>query len=237
MDISNAKVLVTGATSGIGYETAKALAQKGAQVVICGRDESRVQKAADELSVHGFRADVSQEGDVLELMAFAREKMGGMNVLINNAGIGGRFAGLTDLSVSDFQDVWEINVKGLFMAGREAARLFKEQQYGNIINIGSTAAQKGFANGSAYVASKFAVSGLSECWRAELRPFNVRVMQVNPSEVITDFATKSGFEYNDNGNKLKPKEIAHVIVSMLSLDDVGFIPDAAVWATNPWKEA
>lgn len=234
MEIGKAKVLITGANSGIGYAAAKALKEQGAQVVICGRDEDKVKAASESLGVQGFKADVSREKEVIDLMRSAIDHMGGMNVLINNAGVGGKFASLTDLSVEDLQSVWEINVKGLFTAGREAARHFKEQHYGNIINIGSTAALKGFANGSAYVASKFAVSGLTECWRAELRPHNVRVMQVNPSEVITEFATKAGFEYTDNGKKLKPQDIAHVMVSMLSMNDVGFVPDASVWATNPW---
>ena len=123
-----------------------------------------------------------------------------------------------------------------FLAKKKAyaSKHFIEKKYGNIINIGSTAAINGFSNGSAYVASKFAVSGLTQCWRTELRPYNVRVMQINPSEVITDFFEKAGLEHKDVQNKLKPSEIAHLIVSMLSMNDIGFIPDASVWATNPW---
>ncbi len=234
MNLNEAKVIVTGANSGIGYETVRQLKEKGAQVVLASRNKEKVEKAAKELGVIGFTADVSKEADVKALVAFAIKEMGGLNVLVNNAGIGGDFAELTETTVEDFQKVWEVNTKGLFLAGREAAKHFKEQQSGNIINIGSTAALKGFAHGSTYVASKFAVTGLTECWRAELRPFNVRVMQVNPSEVITEFLTKAGMEVNDSEKKLKPKEIAHVIVSMLAMDNVGFIPDASVWATNPW---
>jgi len=235
MDIKEAKVIITGATSGIGYETARVLKQQGAQVVICGRNGAKLEKATKELGVSGIKADVSKEEDVKALFEHAIKDMGTINVLVNNAGIGGKFSDVADMSVDDFQSVWEVNVKGLFMAGREAARHFVEQQYGNIINIGSTAALRGFAKGSAYVASKFAVSGLTECWRAELRPYNVRVMQVNPSEVITDFIKKAGMEAANTENKLKPSEIAHLITSMLSMNDVGFIPDASVWATNPWK--
>lgn len=233
MKIQDVKAIITGATGGIGYATAKLLKDSGAAVVICGRDANKVKRVAEELGVHGVTADVAIEEDITNLFRFAIEKMGGVNVLVNNAGVGG-FSALTETSVADFQALWEVNVKGLFMAGKEAAKHFKQQNYGNIINIGSTAARHGFANGSAYVASKFAVSGLTECWRAELRPNNIRVMQINPSEVITDFITKTGFEIKNEDRKLKPEEIAHVVVSMLSMGDVGFIPEASVWATNPW---
>lgn len=232
MDLSNAKVLITGGTSGIGFETAKMLKSKGAEVVICGRNKAKVDKASKELDVLGFVADVSNENKVKELVSFANEKMNGLNVLINNAGLG-TFSKLVDTSLDDFQKNWEVNTKGLFLTGREAAKHFVDKEYGNIINIGSTAANRGFAQGSAYVASKFAVSGLTDCWRIELRPHNIRVMQINPSEVITNFFDKMGIEQKDNEYKLKPSEIAHVAVSMLAMDDVGFIPSGEVWATNP----
>jgi 3-oxoacyl-[acyl-carrier protein] reductase len=120
------------------------------------------------------------------------------------------------------------------MVGRECAKYFVAQQYGNIINISSTAGRAGFAGGTAYVASKFALAGMTECWRAELRKFNVRVMLLNPSEVQTDFVVNSGREARPfNTTKLQSKEIAHTIAMMLSMDNVGFITEATVWATNP----
>ena len=84
-----------------------------------------------------------------------------------------------------------------------------------------------------YVAGKFALLGLTECWRAELRPHNVRVMQINPSEVATEFAPRAGMATANSERKLRPSVIAHVVRSMLSMNDVGFITDASVWATNP----
>lgn len=232
MDIKNAKVLVTGGSTGIGYETARILKEAGAQVVICGRNETAINNAAKELGVFGFKADVASEDDVNALFAFTIDKLGGLNTLVNNAGIG-YMAPLVETTAEDFTKIWETNVRGAFFAGKAAAKYFISQNTGNIINISSTAGQKGFANGSAYVASKFALSGLTECWRAELRKNNIRVMQVNPSEVITEFGSKLGYEHSNVDHKLKPTEIAHVIVSMLAMNDVGFITDASVWATNP----
>ena len=232
MDLKEAKVLVTGSTSGIGLEIAKQLKSHGARVVIHGRNPDRVSTNSKALNVKGFVADITQEEVVNDLIKFAIEEMNGLNVLINNAGQGS-FSSLIDTSLETFTKNWEVNTKGLFLAGREAARYFIDQKYGNIINIGSTAANRGFANGSAYVASKFAVSGLTECWRTELRPHNIRVMQINPSEVVTPFFEKMGVDRADSPFKLKPSEIAHVVVSMLAMNDVGFIPSSEVWATNP----
>jgi 3-oxoacyl-[acyl-carrier protein] reductase len=122
--------------------------------------------------------------------------------------------------------------------GRECARYFASRASGpggNIVNIGSTAAQRGFAGGSAYCASKFALTALTECWRAELRSSNVRVVQVNPSEVQNDFGVHAGRAARSglNPSKLVSEDIAHVIQSVLALDDRGFVTDATVWATNP----
>ncbi|SFC61775.1 3-oxoacyl-[acyl-carrier protein] reductase [Flexibacter flexilis DSM 6793] len=232
MDLSTAKVIITGASTGIGYETAKLLASKGAKVVICARNKEAIEKAAAEIGALGVQADVSEEADVTRLFEQAFAYLGGLNVVINNAGVG-YMAPLTQTTTEDFTRIWEVNVKGAFLVGRAAARHFTETNTGNIINIASTAGQRGFATGSAYCASKFALSALTECWRAELRKHNVRVMQVNPSEVITEFAPKLGRQPQNVDSKLKASEIAHTIASMLEMNDVGFITDATVWATNP----
>lgn len=232
MDLNTAKIIITGGSTGIGYETARQLIRKGAKVVICSRNKSEIEKAAQEIGAIGLQCDISNEEEVKALFKDANERLGGLNVLINNAGIG-YLAPLTETSEADFTRIWETNVKGAFLAGKEAAKYFIVQNEGNIVNISSTAGQKGFATGTAYCASKFAVSAMTECWRGELRKNNIRVMQVNPSEVVTPFGTKLGYEAQNVDSKLKPSEIAHTIVSMLEMDNVGFITDATVWATNP----
>ncbi len=232
MDLKTAKVIVTGGSSGIGYETAKLLRFHGAEVVICGRTEDTIQQAMKELNVLGIQADVSKEADVQKLFDFALEKLGGLNVLINNAGIG--FMGsLLETSVADFTRIWETNTRSAFLCGQLAAKHFVGQNTGNIINISSMGAVNGFAGGSAYVSSKSAMTGLTMCWRAELRKHNVRVMQINPSEVITPFVEKLGYTSENPEHKLKGVEIAQLICSMLSMNDIGFVPEVNVWATNP----
>lgn len=232
MELNTAKVILTGGTSGIGYETAKLLRSKGAEVVICGRDATTVAQVSKELDVFGIEADVANEADIEDLFKFAFEKMGGLNVLINNAGLG--FMGsLLETSTEDFTRIWEVNTRSAFICGKLAAKHFVEQKTGNIINVASMGAVKGFANGSAYASSKAAMTGLTMCWQAELRKHNVKVTQVNPSEVITPFADKLGYKSSDIENKLKGFEIAEVIVSILGMSNIGFIPEINVWATNP----
>ncbi len=131
-------------------------------------------------------------------------------------------------------NVYSVNVFGAALMTKYAANLFKKQNSGNIINIASTAGTKGFANGTVYSSSKFALRGMTQCWQAELRKYNVRVILVNPSEVLTAFGDDEGKERKEVSNKLRSYEIAHTIVSPLEMDDRGFIPEVTVWATNPF---
>lgn len=232
MDLKTAKVLVTGGSSGIGYATAQMLRDKGAGVAICGRRAEAVETASAELGALGIVADVSIENDVKGLVSRVVSELGGYNVLINNAGFG-HWASLVETAEQEFRRVWETNVLGAMLVARESAKHFVGQNGGNIVNIASTSGQKGSANGTTYVSTKFALSGMTECWRAELRKNNIRVMQVNPSEVQTNFFATAGHPRGNNPTKLKGEEIAHTICSMLSMEDRGFITDATVWATSP----
>jgi 3-oxoacyl-[acyl-carrier protein] reductase len=117
--------------------------------------------------------------------------------------------------------------------GREAARHFVARNGGNIVNIASTASLRGAPKGTAYMTSKFALRGMTECWRAELRPHNVRVFLINPSEVLTGFAAAAGFEQKANTSKLHSEDIAHMVRAVLEMNDRGFTTELTVFATNP----
>lgn len=233
MKLSEVKALVTGGSSGIGYEIAHQLRQAGAAVTISGRNAENLSKAAMELDVHKVQADVSVEADAIRSIEMAQKFMGGLNVLINNAAYG-IFAPLVETDVTIFDQLMATNVRGAMLMAREAAKVFIAQNHGNIINISSTAGLSGFAAGTAYVASKFALKGMTECWRSELRKHNIRVMLINPSEVQTNFYLNSGRDQRGfNPTKLEAEEIAHVALSMLEMRNVGFITEATVFATNP----
>lgn len=235
MDLKNAKIIVTGGSSGIGYATARKLVEGGAKVLITGRNRERLEKAAKETGAIPVVADVSKEEDVMATFKAIEEKLGGLDVLINNAGVARRNA-VDELKLEDFETVYRTNVFGAALMAREAAKIFKEQNSGHIVNIASTAGRKGYATGTIYCGSKFALRGMTECWQAELRPHNVRVILVNPSEVTTAFGQPDGQERPEEPNKLRSEEIAHTIVGTLEMDNRGFIPEVTVFATNPFKK-
>jgi 3-oxoacyl-[acyl-carrier protein] reductase len=233
MELKNAAVLVTGGSCGIGLETARLLRQRGARVAICARHEDILKAAAAQIDAVPIVADVSNEDDVLRMIRQVVKEYPDYNVLINNAGFGA-FAPLVDVTAEEFFRVWQTNVLGAMLVARESAKHFVGRTYGNIVNISSTAGQRGFANGSAYCASKFAVNAMTECWRAELRQHQIRVMQVNPSEVLTSFGEGEPQPAKpDNPSKLHASDIAHLIVSMLKMEDRGFVTESTIWATNP----
>jgi 3-oxoacyl-[acyl-carrier protein] reductase len=233
VDLKNAAVLVTGGSCGIGLETARILRQRGARVAVCARHKEMLEAAAKEVDALPIVADVSKEDDVQRMIGEMVKEFSDYNVLINNAGFGA-FAPLVELSSEEFFHVWQTNVLGAMVVARESAKHFIGRSYGNIVNLSSTAGQRGFANGTAYCESKFAVQAMTECWRAEFRQHNIRVMQVNPSEVLTSFGDDEASQGKaDNPSKLHAQDIAQLIASMLELDDRGFVTDSTIWATNP----
>ncbi len=234
MKIENSYFLLTGGSAGIGKATAKMLVEKRGKVAITGRDKVKLEKVANDIGAFPIHADAANEDDVNKTYVLFLQEFGKLDCLINNAGIGGGWGEITELDIKAFHNVYAVNVFGAAMMGSKAAQIFKKQNYGNIVNIASTAALKGYASGTVYASSKFALRGMTQCWQADLRKYNVRVILVNPSEVLTAFGSSERIEREEVSNKLRSEEIAHTIVSTLEMDDRGFIPEVTVWATNPF---
>ena len=234
MIISNSTILITGGSSGIGKETAKQFVQKGATVLITGRNEVKLNTVANEIGAIPLIFDISKLDAISSMAEKAIALLGGrIDVLVNNAGIG-LFPKLGEIHKEDLQSVYSTNVFGVALLTQEVVKTFKKQNYGNIINIGSSASLRGFIGGSIYAASKFALRGMTQSWQAELRKFNIRVSLVNPSEVATAFAAANRKERKEEENKLGPKEIADSIVAVVEMRDKGFVPEVNIWATNPF---
>lgn len=232
MNLTNSVALVTGGSSGIGYGIAKALIESGGKVAITARGKDRLMKAAAELGAHPIHADVSKEADVERTYKEVLDKFGDLDILINNAGRG-VFKPLVEMDLAGFEDTFSTNVTGTMLMTKAAAKIFIGRNRGNVVNISSTASLRGAPGGTAYYASKFALRGMTECWRAELRKYNIRVFLVNPSEVVTNFGAASGFAQKDNASKLRPEDIAHMVKAALEMNDRGFTPELSVFATNP----
>ncbi len=233
MEIQDAVALVTGGSEGIGRGIAEALKAEGARVTITGRREDVLRAAAEAMGADFIAGDVGVEADAVRTVAEVIEKHGRLDILVNNAGYG-VFKPLVEMELEELEGVYRTNVFGAFLMAREAARQFVRQGSGELINISSTSGLKGGRGSTAYSSSKFALRGMTECWRDELRRHDVRVMLVNPSQVVTGFSSKAGYEQAASAKKLRPEEIADAIIGALKIDRRGFIPEFSVFATNPF---
>ncbi len=227
------RFLVTGGSQGIGAAVVARARAAGHGVVFTGRDEGRIAQVAGETGAYGLRADVSVPADNARTVDVCRERLGGVDVLVNNAGYAYR-GEIGSLDVDRMRRLFETNVFGLVDITNRVVPLMIAQGDGDIVNIASTSGMKGGATGTPYAASKWAVRGISQCWQAELRPRGIRVTCVCPSEVQTNFDGKTG---RNNPNKLYAEDIAATILAALEMPQRVLWPELAVFASNPWKDA
>ena len=226
------RFLITGGSQGIGAAIVEAARAAGHSVVFTGRNEELIAETAERTGAHGARADVSSADDNARTVALCGERMGGVDVLVNNAGYG-YFAPLGEVDLTQMKKQFETNVFGLVDITNRVVADMKARGDGDIVNIASTSGIKGHAHGTAYSASKWAVRGITQCWQAELRPHGVRAVCICPSEVQTNWGGMTG---RNNPNKLFASDIADAVLAVLSADRRALWPEMAVFATNPWKE-
>jgi NADP-dependent 3-hydroxy acid dehydrogenase YdfG len=179
-DISGRRILVTGASSGIGAATADLLAQRGATVVGAARRTDRIDKVS---GVHALFLDLADPPSVARTVAQAAEVMGGIDVLVNSAGLA-RFGALTTANYNDWRDMFDVNVLGLLSVTQATIPHLRAGNHGQVINVSSMSGHRIVGPGAAvYGATKFAVQAISEGLRKELAPDRVRVSTVSPSYV------------------------------------------------------
>lgn len=229
VSLANRRAVVTGGAQGLGKAIARRLAQAGADVLIGDLQDGTAKTVAAELSqefgvrVLSTQLDVTDAGSVARAADFAAAQLGGIDIWVNNAGIYPNIR-IFDMSVEVWDKVMDINLRGVFLGAREAARhMVAAAQNGVIINIVSTAGFRGLAPGiSAYVASKHGVRGLTRQMALELAPQGIRVLGVAPTFCVTEGNTAALAE---NPNPDVAKEIGSIMSSPLGRvgvpDDIG----------------
>ena len=182
--------LVTGATSGIGWATAEALADKGFDLIICGRRKERLEELASKLSVKTLQLtfDVRDRKAVDEALGSIPEDWKSIDVLINNAGNAHGLSKIQDGNVDDWDAMIDINVKGLLYVTKALVPAMIERGSGHVVNVGSIAGKEVYPNGNVYCASKHAVDAINNGMRLDLMGTGVKVSQVCPGLVETEFS-------------------------------------------------
>ncbi len=226
------RFLITGGSQGIGAAIVAQAREAGHQVVFTGRQEAEIAAVAKATGAHGIKADVAIDADNARTVETCVSVMGGIDVLINNAGTG-YSAEIGDLDINKMRQLFGINVFGMVDLTNRVAPLMKTQGSGDIVNLASTSGTKGAKGGTAYSGSKWAVRGISQCWQAELRPHGIRVVCICPSEVQTNWMGKTG---RNNPNKLYAADIAATVMAGLNMPRRVLWTELAVFANNPWKE-
>jgi len=211
--------IVTGGSRGIGFATAAALLGRGARVVIHGRSAEHLTAATARLQggqggdrVLAVQGDVAQEADAERLLTETVAKFGGLDILINNAGVG-RFSNVADMSTEAWRSIFDTNLTGVFFTTRAAIPHLKRRGGGWIINVSSLAGSNPFAGAAAYCASKAGLNAFTEALLAEVRYDNIRVSTVAPGSVQTNFG---GHEQAGADWKLQADDVAEVITDLLA---------------------
>jgi NAD(P)-dependent dehydrogenase (short-subunit alcohol dehydrogenase family) len=236
--IKNKVAVITGGTKGIGRAVAEHLLREGANVFVCGRDKRQLKSAVGEMSalgrVEGEICDVRSESQVEIMLEEAVRLFGGVDVLVNNAGVGVFGKTVEELAPEDFKWVLETNLFGVFYACHYAIPLMKKRGGGHIINISSLAGQNAHPRMAAYNASKFALNGLTEAMMQEVRADNIKVSLICPGSVNTEFGSE---QISDEKSwQLQPADIAQLVVDLLNQNSRALASKIEIRPSRPPKK-
>ncbi|MDA2933816.1 SDR family oxidoreductase [Acidobacteria bacterium AH-259-D05] len=218
MNLENKRAIVTGSTKGIGLAIAQALVKEGSNVVISSRHQQDIQETVDRLNqlgkgkASGKQCDVREAEQVQDLIRHCVQTFGGVDILINNAGIG-IFSSVEELSLQQWRETLATNLDGVFYGCHFAIPEMKKNGGGFIINIGSLAGKNAFPGGAAYNASKFALVGFSEALMQEVRYDDIHVAYVMPGSVETEFSRTPA--RGEDSWKVSAHDVAEVVIQTL----------------------
>ncbi len=238
----NKTALITGASSGIGKAIAERFAESGIHLVICGRRQERLDELQDNLSqktkVHTLNFDVRDKDKVEEQINSLPSDFSEIDILVNNAGNAHGLDFIDEGSVSDWDAMLDINVKGLLYVSKAIIPKMVEKKEGHIINIGSTAGKEVYPKGNVYCASKHAVDAINQGMRIDLNAHGIRVGAVNPGLVETEFSEvrfKGDSERAENVYKgfqpLTPEDVADIVLFVVTRPSHVNIADLVVMCT------
>jgi 3-oxoacyl-[acyl-carrier protein] reductase len=236
-ELKGKTAIITGGGRGIGRAAAIALAREGVNIGLLGRTLTNLEKVTEELeafdvNVSGAAADVADLEAVQHAVEHIKSELGSIDILINNAGIA-KFGGFLELEPSEWEQIIQVNLMGTYYVTRAVLPEMIERKTGDIINISSTAGQKGAPVTSAYSASKFAVLGLTESLLMEVRKHNIRVTAMTPSTVATDLAVENNLVGENTERVMQAEDLAEMIVAQLKLHPRVFVKSVGLWSTNP----
>ncbi|HEX8459057.1 MAG TPA: SDR family oxidoreductase [Pyrinomonadaceae bacterium] len=239
MKLAGKVAIVTGSTKGIGRAIAEALVRQGADVCVSARSEQEVVRAVDELSdagegrVTGAVCDVRDDEEVRALFEHTVAEFGGVDVLVNNAGVG-LFQTVEEMSPEDFRAVLETNLNSVFYCCHEAIPLMRARGGGYIINISSLAGANAHPRMAAYNASKFALNGFSEALMQEVRHDRIKVSYIMPGSVNTYFGGDTPTA--EQNWQLQPADVARVVLDLLAHDERSLPSRVEIRPSRPPKK-
>src|SRR5215470_3740230 len=227
--LSNKIALVTGGGHGIGAAIARQLAKMGATTVICGRNPSRLQQTAKEISCESLVCDVSDWNSVAALAQRVQQTFNRLDILVNNAGIGGFGGPLHTMPLENWDAVLNTNLRGVFYTVRALAPLMISTGGGDIINISSLAGKNPLPDGAAYSASKWGLNGLSYSIAEELRGHKIRVSVICPGSTHTEFSPHAG---KSPEKMLTSEDVAHAVAMVVTSRPQAFISEVVLRPTR-----
>jgi len=234
MNFQNKVAIVTGASKGIGKTIALTLAREGANVAISARSEDLLNQVAAQIHEFGSRSyvfcgDMCEEDEIHSFVHETAEKFGRIDILVNNAGMG-HFGRIAELTTAQWDEMFDLNMRGVFIATREALPYLRKAGESAIVNVASLAGKNAFVGGGGYAATKHALLGFSRCLMLEERKNGVRVLAICPGSVATEF---SHHDDEKRARIVQSQDVADSILHMLKLPQNAMVSEIDIRPTNP----
>ncbi|KAA3613922.1 MAG: SDR family NAD(P)-dependent oxidoreductase [Calditrichaeota bacterium] len=237
MELKNKVAIVTGASKGIGEAIAMSLAKEGAKVAIAARSTRLLEEVGQEIQSTGgeafvFSGDMSNEKSIKSFIAATKKHFGRLDILVNNAGLG-HFSPIAELATEKWDEMFNLNVRGLFIATREALPHLREAGESAVVNISSLAGKNSFVGGGGYAATKHAVMAFSRCLMLEERKNGLRVLAICPGSVATSFSQGRHKDEARDARILQAQDVADSVLHMLRLPQNAMVSEIDIRPSNP----